>query len=269
MGLKFERDAMIETEQHTDLPSFLNSCIMDLKAKYPGLHDSDIARKLEISNSTFGRIKNADTKVPLFDNAIKIVRMACDEKDVMKFVKVHYPEMADNLKSIYPENSEVQFIKVENEKYFEDPTTYEVMLLVTSNANASREKVLEEFGKKGLNILEKLIAQGAVAEKDGVIGIQGDINAGQSTVHKLLQNLVKLSYDLEAFSEKDNWLTVQYEAVNAKEIMPVVRDILIKANKEIRKAFKDPRYKGDDVVWAGLVMDSLLKIESKEGGILQ
>jgi hypothetical protein len=144
--------------------------------------------------------------------------------------------------------------------------------MATSGMGLTREKVMEEFGKKGLSIVNKLLKNDVLEENDGRIGLVGPINAAQSTVHKLLQNLVRLSYDLDAFGNgKDNWLSVQYDAVNLEVVMPKAREIMVRANQELRELLNDPSSKGKDVLWAGLVMDSLKKIADGEGasGVLQ
>jgi len=45
-------------------------------------------------------------------------------------------------------------------------------------------------------------------------------------------------------------------------VIPRLREILIKTNQEIRELMNAPESKGDDVAWAGLVMDSLSKHSS-------
>ena len=161
--------------------------------------------------------------------------------------------------SVYPGNSDVEFIKPEGEIYFQDASTYELMMMATSYAGLTRSKTLEEFGKRGLATLDKLVEEGILKENDGKISLDSTVNAKQDTVQKWLQNLVKTSYDLDAFGDHKNWLSVQYESVNLDFVMPRLRDIYVKANQEVRELFMKPQAKGNDVVWAGMAMDSLSK----------
>jgi predicted transcriptional regulator len=47
-------------------------CLSDLRGKYPRLADADIAKKIDMSSSSFNRIKNGRNK-PRVSNLIKIV----------------------------------------------------------------------------------------------------------------------------------------------------------------------------------------------------
>lgn len=71
-----------------------------------------------------------------------------------------------------------------------------------------------------------------------------------------------------------NWLSIQYESVNHEVVLPKMRKILIKTNQDIRELMNDPESKGKDIVWAGLIMDSLsrhsnLNIRDKGGSTMK
>jgi transcriptional regulator with XRE-family HTH domain len=257
---------MNENETYSDLSQFLVGCVRSLKKRYPHFSDLELSRRLGLSNSTFSRLKNNDNKQPTFTNALKLVRAVCEEGEVHEFIKKFYPEMLSNFRRVYPGNSNIPFVKAEAETFFEDPTTYEIMVMATSGTGLTRDRIAREFGNKGLLIAEKLVENEVLQEKDGHIGLLGTINATQGTVHKLLQNLVRLSYDLDSFGNgKDNWLSVQYDSVNMEVVMPKLREVMVNANQQIREILNDPSSKGSDVLWAGLVMDSLIKSKDKKG----
>ncbi|MDO9181315.1 MAG: hypothetical protein Q7U04_02850 [Bacteriovorax sp.] len=50
---------------------------------------------------------------------------------------------------------------------------------------------------------------------------------------------------------------------------PKLRDIYVNANKEIRELFNALDNAGSDIMWAGLVMDSLLKEKQESNGVIQ
>ena len=103
--------------------------------------------------------------------------------------------------------------------------------------------------------------------KNGIISNSGRINASQETVQKLLLNLISLSYNLEGVDENlKNWLSLQYESVNKEKALPVASEIIHEANNKLRALFTDPKYKGEDVVWAGLVLDTLPTTTVKNEG---
>ena len=61
-----------------------------------------------------------------------------------------------------------------------------------------------------------------------------------------------------------------------EKAMPELRGICVEANQKIREVLNNPDFEGDKVVWAGLVMDSLLQEnnlssveDGGEGGLIQ
>jgi hypothetical protein len=143
------------------------------------------------------------------------------------------------------------------------------MLMATTEAGITKEMAKEEFGRKGLGVLERLLSENVLHEKNGKISINGPINANQETVHKLLSNLIQMNYDVDAFGSKDNWLTLQYISANADYVRPKLLEVLKKTNGEIREIFNSPMAQGNDIVWTGMVMDTLSKKNDKSSGVLQ
>lgn len=254
--------SMLEASHFEDLSEFLGSCVGKIKKAYPRFSSLQLAKRLGIPNSTFDRISKKEVQRPSFNYALKIVQEVCGEDNVQVFIKKFYPKMYEDFANVYPGNKDVPFVAPEAEAFFQDPATYELMMMATTAAGLTREKTLEEFGKRGIAVLEKLLQDGILKEEDNKISLEGPVNAKQETVHKFLQNLIKLSYDVDAFGDHRNWLSVQYESVNLDVVIPRLREILIKTNQEIRELMNAPESKGDDVAWAGLVMDSLSKHSS-------
>jgi hypothetical protein len=264
---------MQEASHYEDLSDFLWSCVSKIKKAYPRFSSLQLAKRLGIPNSTFDRISKKEVQKPSFNYALKIVQEVCGDEKVQVFIKKFYPKMYDDFIRVYPGNKDVPFIAPEAESYFQDPSTFEIMMMATTNAGLTRVKTQEEFGRRGLAVLEKLLEDGILKEHGEKISIDGPINATQETVHRFLQNLVKLSYDLDAFGDNKNWLSVQYESVDLDVVVPKLRDICIKTNQEIRELMNAPESKGTDVVWAGIVMDSLSKhsdlLSKRDNGVLQ
>jgi hypothetical protein len=250
---------MLEAGRFEELPEFLESCVDKIKKSYPRFSSLQIAKKLGIPNSTFDRISKSEVQKPSFNYALKIVQEVCGEESVQSFIKKFYPKMYEDFSTVYPGNKEVPFVAPEAEIYFQDPTTYELMLMATTSNGLTREKTIFEFGRRGISVLEKLLQDGILKEKNGRISVEGPVNAKQETVHKLLQNLVELSYDVDAFGDHKSWLSLQYESVNLEVVIPRLREILIKTNQEIRDLMNAPESKGKEIAWVGLVMDSLSK----------
>ena len=250
---------MLEVTPTTELRVLLRESIRLIKKARPHASTSSLAVSLDIPGSTLSRIENGGTRRPEFKHAMAVLTTAYGEEKGCAYAAQFYPELMENFEKIYSGNKEVPFVDSDSEKYFQDPTTYELMIMATSDAGIDRERVKDEFGKKGITILEELLEQEVLTETNGTIALKGNINARQPTVHKLVQNLITHNYDLAAFGKKENWLSLQYESVDLDKAMPKVREILQSASAKIREVLNDPSYKGKDVLWASMSSDSLIK----------
>ena len=265
----------METEKFENKSDFMAHCAKVLMEKYPrNSNFRFVAEKVGVSTSTFERILKKEVKSPDFSNAIKIVRAACPDGEVRKFIARFYPRMLPDFSYIYPNNSSTPFSTPEAEDFFKMASTYEIMLFALNTPNLSREEIGREFGRKGLTILEQLIQRDIIKTDGEKIHIQGPLNLEQPTMYALLKNLLAQNYDLENFGDKENWLSVQTQAVDLEKAMPLLREICIKANKEISEILDDPKLKGRDVVWVGQVMDSLCQQKNNlttknPGGLIQ
>ncbi len=260
---------MQETNRFDDLSDFLASCVNKIRSTYPRFSNLQLSKRLGIPNSTFDRISKKEVQKPSFNYALKIVQEVCEEESVQSFIKKFYPNMYEDFTKVYSGNQDVPFVSPEAESYFRDPTTYEIMLMATTEVGLSKTVAKEEFGRKGLAILEKLIVENVLEEKNGIVSMSGPINANQETVHKLFANLVQMNYDVDAFGRKNNWLTLQYQSANADYVLPRLLEIYRESNGKIREIFNSPKAKGNDIVWAGLVMDTLSKKNDQNMGVMQ
>ena len=256
---------MGELGNHKDLPEFLGQCVGKIKKNYPWMSSLALAKKLDIPNSTFDRISKREVKTPFFSHALKIVQEACGSGNIQAFIKKFYPNMMEDFIKAYPGNNNVPFVDPSIEVFFQNPTSFEIMMMASSEVGVTKKKVLEEYGRKGLAILDEMLERGVFKTEEDKYFIEGKINARQETVHKLLQNLVSLSYNLNDFGSQQNWLSLQYDSVNLDKVLPKMREIYIKANQEIRELLKSPESRGNSIIWAGLVMDRLIKSESPQG----
>ena len=261
----------MDSSQFSDLKEFLSDCIKSIKKSYPNFSSVQLAKKLDLTTSTFSRFENREIKKPSFSHALKIVREACGETRVQDFIKLHYPDMYSDFAKTYPGNSDLEFIPQEAEIFLQDPTSFELIMMATSNSGLKKEVVIAEFGNRGLLALENLIAKRILIEQNQVFTLgMKNVNYCQETAKKLIHNLINSSYDLEAFGTQKNWLSIQWESVDRKKVTPKLRDVYVKANQEIREIFNAPENSGSDVMWAGLAMDSLLKKEKQESnGVIQ
>ena len=268
----------MEVEKFSTKADFLQHCAKVLLERYPkSASYRFVSEKVGISPSSFQRMAKKETKAPNFYSALKVVQSVCDNGKVKQFIEKFYPEMLSTYEEIYPGNSEVSFAPLKAEEFFKDAVTYELMLFISSVDDLSRQDVAKKFGEKGLDILDDLAERGLV-EGPGKLSVNGAIKLSQDVTQALLQNLIRNNYDLKSFGEKDNWLSVQWNSINLEKAMPVLREACVKMVQEAREVLNDPEYKGDDVVWVGAVMDTLLRTSNKkrekndnsqQGGLIQ
>jgi hypothetical protein len=177
--------------------------------------------------------------------------------------------MSDNFAKSYSGNADVDFIPRDAEKYFQDASTFELMMMASSNSGITKERVIAEHGSRGLSVLEKLVEKNIIHEKDGIFTLgMTKINADQETVKNLFNNLLNTNYNLDSFGKQINWLSIQFESVNRKKVTPILFDIYSRAYKEVRETFASPANAGEDIMWAGLIMDSLIN-DLKENEVIQ
>ena len=79
---------MLDSTQYEDLSLFLYDCVVKLKKDYPRYSNLQLSKIVSITNSSLDRIYKKESKRPSFNNAIKIVRLACEDGNVKPFIKI-------------------------------------------------------------------------------------------------------------------------------------------------------------------------------------
>ena len=237
---------------------FLSDCAKQLMDRYPKNQNFRfVADKIGISPSSFQRILKKEVKNPNFHLALKIVRALCPDGEVKKFVEKFYPEMIEDFVTVYPDNSDVPFVEPEVEDFFKRNETYLVMVMALNTPKLTRQKIGLELGRRGLVVLDQLVQRNIIKQKGEYLHIRGPVNLGQPGILALFKNFVNNHYDIDNFGMKDNWMSVNTLAVNADKAMPVLKEICEQANKKIWETLNQSEYKGEDIVWTGIVMDNL------------
>ena len=246
----------------------LKKCIRQIKDAQPNLSSLQISKKLGIPSSSLSRIENLDVEKPSFKHAVAILRAVCPQGEgIEEFTAKHYPELSQTFNRVYSGNKNLRFVEPEAEQFFEDHRTFEFMMMATSASGLTEAAVLKKYGMNGLQIVQGLVDRGLLKRNgDALYYATENVNFGQDTIHKLVQNLVTFNYDLDAFGNKLNWLSVQYESVDKDVVGPRMIEIMREANQKIRELLNSPEAKGKDVVWASLATDSLDRENSKDGG---
>lgn len=240
---------------------FVSSCIREIKRQHPQLNTATLSKKLDVHQSTLSRIENRGVAKPSLNLALNIARMAYpNEGDYTKLMEQHYPEY----NTVYSgESKKAVFVKKEAEQFFESPATHEYMLLATSSSGVTEAFVKEQYGQIGLDAINKLVDSDVLKKVGSRFVLGPTLNAGQTTVHKLLQNLINVNYEVEGHGQKGNFMSVQYNSVDKNYVMPKLAKVLKDAQNEMQRILQDPTSRGDEVVWVGMAMDSLAKMKSQ------
>ena len=119
--------------------------------------------------STVDRILKKEVKKTSICNGLKIVQRVYGQEKYAEFLKEYYPEVLGQMKKVYPNNSEVKMVDDQMEKFLESTFAYELIMKATSNYGISNLEALEEFGRRGLDILEELFKINQIKKKDQVL----------------------------------------------------------------------------------------------------
>ncbi len=255
---------MLDVASHDDLSIFLQNCVNSIREQFPRFSANQLSKRLGIPNSTFDRISKGEVKNPSFVYAMKIVQEARGESSAQEFIDKFYPCMSNQMEKIYPGNSKANFARPEVETYLQDSTSFELMMMIVSKVGVTRELVAQEFGKRGLVALERMVESGLVEQNGDTLIISETLNLTQETVQKLVQNLIGHSYDLYRFGTQSNWLSVQWETVDREKVLPLLMDVCRRANSEIRTILQNPANVGGDLVWTSIGMDHFNKALTSE-----
>ncbi|MAW06844.1 MAG: hypothetical protein CME61_01030 [Halobacteriovoraceae bacterium] len=239
------------------LNDFLASSLNTLRKRENIKSLEDLSKALGITKSTVDRILKKEIKKTSICNGLKIVQKVYGQEKYTEFLKEYYPEVLGQMKKVYPNNTDAEMIDEKMNKFLESSFAYELIMKATSNYGISNLEALEEFGRRGLDILEELVKIEQIKKKGSRFYFDKKINTNQRVVQKLTENLIKNNYDIESFGKKDNWLSLQYESVNQEKVMPAVRQVLIEANYKIKNILNEETNRGDDIVWVSLLSDNL------------
>lgn len=248
---------MMNVSENEKLPEFLIKCIDQIKMSYPRYSMEQVAHVVNVSPSTFGRIARGEIQAPAFETSISIAQATCSGPELQNFMIAFFPEIAESFNRIYTGNALAKKADVDLEEFFKNPQTYEIMMLATTRHGVSNSEVSDKYGNRGLKTLENLSNLSVVKFQKGRYFFDGQLNASQPTVRKLVINLLTNSYDLRNFGPARNMLTLQYDSVNKAKIYDRMRSIIDSARESVRELFNNPDNHGSDVVWVSLAMDTL------------
>lgn len=247
---------MLEARQYDDLSEFLQSCVNSIKADFPRFSSSQIAKRLGIPNSTFDRISKREVKAPSFVHALKIVRSAMEDEKIQGFVSKFYPEFASDFEKTYAVSKDSVFASSNQENYFLDAASYEVIMLAASHSGTTREEVKELYGRQGLKALDQIIEAETVECENGTYRIKSTVQLQQNVTKTLATNLIKRNYDTNKFGTQKNYLALMWERVDKEKVQPILHQLNVDYHTKVWNLLSATENQGNDLIWAVVSTDS-------------
>jgi len=223
-----------------------------------------LADKMQIAEKTLKRILTSNTE-PQY-NTIK--------------------RFYNHFLSLYPENTELDLIKgfikseqlhdsengnCELEGQLKDNQVFRSIFLYTRTGTVTREWILSEFGKYGLEVLQNMISQNVVLEVDKNVYGQGavGVHKGPETLKKIIEELIRHHLCAERLSIRG--LNTAFYAIEKVDLETKLN--ILKLSEEYKKRvielIERGAGKGDERLFTTLCIDTLKEINDGQGWKLQ
>jgi hypothetical protein len=191
--------------------------------------------------------------------AIRILKGVGLKDSIYEILADFYPELKAVFQEIdqHAKKYSISQADLNTQRYFERADAFIIMVLAASRAGISPSEV------ENRELLNELISQGIlVARPNDRFGLkEKNISLNLSSTKKLLSLTVDHCYDEKKYLEKANWLSFLSESVDKVKVLPEIISILKDAHIKIQSLFNDPKFQGNETLFAGLVCDSMEKSE--------
>ncbi|MCY4645146.1 MAG: helix-turn-helix transcriptional regulator [Bacteriovoracales bacterium] len=241
-------------------------CISLLKESYPRFSSSQLASRVDISQSSFSRIENGQVN-PSLATLTKLYSALSKDKykyDLSELTQTLPTAVKESIEKNLSHNIDHPVAAGKMAEYIKDPHYRYIILFALSKSGTYREEIKNEYGVAGERKLDKLLDQKILCEAaDGVIKTSISEKGGsfltvdQYTLKEIIVDAINDYYRPEKFGRNENVLTGHVESVDKKKAVPLIRAVILEANKKIQKILKSPEYEGNDKVFVGMAADVL------------
>lgn len=228
--------------------------IRKLKNKYPNYSSSQLAAKIGMSQPTFSRLENAQTKASA--NSISKLLSALGECHAIADVIARVDsDLAEAIKQVSEKNGrDFEIIGGKLSNFMKQAKYRNIMLLAINKGGTTRQEIEREYGQLGLGGLEHLLSSGVLSDCGGVIEIT---KGGVSYERNLLQYI--LAYCLQDSCKAGTWLSCQTKTVDKDKALPAIRKKLDQVRDEIDEMLESKEFAGSDRIVVGMVSDLFLE----------
>jgi len=227
--------------------------------QHPYLSSNQIAKKLNIPQSTLNRIENNATS-PSLENVLNVLIATGNENKVAQILSLLFPQHKKKYDQIFSANLETPLLDRYSSECATSEETFLMIQLAFTRKGTTRFEIQERFGSFGIGKLEKLLQDRVLMERsDGVITAnQEKVNVSFGDLKKIIQMAIEKCYQSET-----GHLSYQTESVS-QEGLDLIFQELKRTQVQIRKILYNPQYYGGERVFIGLVSDRLLPNEMKD-----
>jgi hypothetical protein len=232
----------------------LAEMIDDWLAARPSRNVGALARSSGVGESTLRRIQSGTGKTTL-DVIISIGRATGHRDKMLAAIETHYPHcvpvIARSAMAASPQP------EGDTSEFFENSLTTSLFLSLFTHEGIFKESVERSHGKKGLDVLERLVEMG-VARYEGtrIVAIEKWYSyRSPEELLKVIRNLT-LEFDKSDLGSEFARMSVLSESLNPAGAAKV-QSILDDAIAQVRKVMDDGSTLGDNVVPVSLLMQRL------------
>jgi hypothetical protein len=248
--------------------AIFDKCFNDLKIKFPRSKEAQIAKKIDISTSTFNRIVN-DKKVPNLKNLIKIVIGSGNEDILMEAVTALDNDLGQAFEKALSVSLSVdnKMLVSENlEGLLNDRDLFITYLMAGMSNGVTLEKLSEILGGiTAKKTTKKLINKKAITLSNGSF-LRADKNIIRSLDSmKRHFNTYSDFYHPEHVGLERNYGHSLFNGLNKKGLKRV-QDIQKRMHQELQDVFYDDDYKGSYPAFSVAFCDTLTSCDSEQSG---
>lgn len=228
----------------------LREKIKKYKKAHSRLSSNQIARRLGLPPSTFHRLEMGDVKSPGLDICVTVLNGLCTKQETAEFVGEYFPEVHESLFSHFISTNNLEKLDQSLERFFQDESTYRLMVFATTKAGLSENYVLQEYGRSGHKVFMKLAADGVLKNENGrFFYSKENVFLAESAGAKL----TSLVYD-ELYNEinvngshKGTLFETCFESVDKKKVTNELVEISNEYMYKVKQVLLKPENRGEDV----------------------
>ena len=231
------------TEKISDI---LRDYVSERKKINPKISESQIAKNLGVSNSTFHRILNYNV-YPSIRNLLKLC------KSVPKLKSLVTEEMLE----VTRESKTGKYIGEELEDLLSTKNLFIAYALALSDHGVTEEETLYCLGNEGSKALKTLVKKNFIVKKDDNRYRATELDKGIVLSFKVLKKHIKiLANEYKPDNLTNNYIHYKMETLNKKG-MKQLYEIHKETHRKVQKLMEKEEYKGDMPIFSVGFFDML------------